>query len=83
MMQCEVPHSERDFRLRDSIGGRNEDNTMSERLKSAGIFSGGVEALVFPQYLRPLFVFRGRSKSSEILETKPMPDLLASNVLNM
>ena len=58
MVQWEVPHSQRDFSLWDSIGGRMEDNSMSERLKSAGIFSGGVEALVFPQYLRKCQTFQ-------------------------
>ena len=58
MVQCEVPHSQRDFSLWDSIGGWKEDNSMSKRLKSAGIFSGGVEAPVFPQYLRKCQTFQ-------------------------
>ena len=58
MVQCEVPHSQRDFSLWDSIGGRKEDNFTSERLKSVGIFSGGVEALIFPRYLRKCQTFQ-------------------------
>ena len=81
MVQYEVPRSRRDFSLRDSIGGRKEDKSISERFKSAEIFPVELKPLFFRNILENSKLFAGRSKSSEILEVKPMLDLLASNVL--
>ena len=82
MVQYEVPRSRRYFSPRDSIGGQKEDKSISERFKSSGNFPMELKPLFFRNILENSKLFAGRSKSSEILVVKPMPDLLASNVLN-